>query len=723
MLKLSLTNINYLNNYLYIFYRDQYNHLKYYKKFYKNYYFTLNSQGKFRVYGQKDKADKVYYKKKYYNNQTNFESDVLPEKHYLIDEIEITKTKLRYLFMDIEIIAPEFPKPTEAKYPVAVIVIYDSYSHKTIKFNLKGFDNEKHMIEVFADVVKSIKPDLIVGWNILSFDWLYLINRFPELPKMISPVGLQSIDRMPVGISLLDYMLIDKKFTQNRKKSYSLENRANEEVNFELNEKIDFTKYSDDVETKCLQDINRLITMEKKLKYIDLCDDIRILSKCLWSDIYYNSRIIDQLMLQEARKLNIILPNQVYKGSETFEAAYRVAKKKGLFKNVTMYDLSGAYLYTVYDLCLDKDNFVDNPTHDSIKVFITKRDTNEIIKYFYLKQNPNTLLPRLAKKLIDNKIKFKELLNNTNPEDAQYNAIESIYNAIKSIYLSVWGVLGHHSCRTYDTNITSIITSTIRDLLRYVENEVKKMGYEVIYIDTDSITINSEDNISDLLNNLIQKWSKERFNKPSSIYFEYKGKFKSIIILDECRYKGYIETNSGLKEEIKGLEIKRKDSSIFMSKFQNDVLNKILLEDYNENQTTRFIFSKINDIYKENITNIAFPAKLSKDIEEYKTIVTNYKGTTYTRKPPIFIQAIENAKKYYPDFNPKNSEFFYWLYIEGGIPVAFDNEHPLPSNIKIDWNKMIERNILNKVEVIYNAMGWDFTIFSTSQQLSIFKDA
>ena len=713
MLKLPLTNIHYVEKegQLNIFYRDYTTHLKYFSTPYKNYYYTVSDKGKFTVYGNnKLKVDKSYYYKKYYNNERDFEFDVIPEKRYLLDNVEITKTKLEYMFMDIEIVAPEFPNPVEAKYPITVIVVYSSFSNQYYTFCLPDYQNEESMLLDFSSLIVKLSPDLLMFWN-ASFDWIYLLNRYPLISKFMSPVGLVYIDKSPVGISILDYMLIDKKFTQNRKKSYALEMRAYEELGYPLNEKTDFTVYSKELVDKCKKDVERMVKMEEKLRYIDLCDDIRIMSKCLWSDIYYNSRIIDQLMLQEVRKMGIVLPNQTYKEETTFEAAYRIANKKGLFQDITQYDLSGAYLYTISDLCIDKDNIVNSKTPDSIELFITKRETNEIVKKFYMRQNPNALLPRLAKKLIDSKIKYKNLLNNTDPNDYHYKNIESTYNAVKSIYLSVWGVVGHNTFRIYNVDIASLITSTVRDLLHYVENKVNDLGYEVIYIDTDSLFINSQENLTEVLNNIIQQWSNEKFGKKSSIYFEFKGKFKSIIILDECRYKGYIVTDKGLKEEIKGLEIKRKDSSVFMSKFQNEVLDKLLLENYNEKQLSEFILNKIKDIYSEDIINISFPDKLSKNKEEYKTEVTNNKGTTYTKKPPIFIQAILNAQKYYPDFNPKIGENFYWLYTEGSVPIAFDEKHPLLKDLNIDYNKMIERNILNKVEVIYTALNWNKEIF------------
>jgi hypothetical protein len=146
---------------------------------------------------------------------------------------------------------------------------------------------------------------------------------------------------------------------------------------------------------------------------------------------------------------------------------------------------------------------------------------------------------------------------------------------------------------------------------------------------------------------------------------------------------------------------------------------------------------------------IAFPGKMSKSVEKYKNL-------------PIWVRALQSSK-----LNKEIGERFYWLYIKEksigkqNVPYYYFNEtklatktaeamlakahkgetveyrkksltaeeiikgvnvqereEDLVTNVwafdeetknsvpEIDLDKMTERNIINKVSVIYEAMGW-----------------
>jgi hypothetical protein len=87
------------------------------------------------------------------------------------------------------------------------------------------------------------------------------------------------------------------------------------------------------------------------------------------------------------------------------------------------------------------------------------------------------------------------------------------------------------------------------------------------------------------------------------------------------------------------------------------------------------------------IIDISFPAKLGMKIEDYKTEVINKLGKTYTKKPPIFVQAYLNTLKINPKFKKQVGENFYWIYCNDQdnklIPLAFDE--------KIESQQIFER--------------------------------
>lgn len=377
--------------------------------------------------------------------------------------------------------------------------------------------------------------------------------------------------------------------------------------------------------------------------------------------------------------------------------------------NIGEYDLSGAYLNVVIDLCLDSTNIVEKIGKNKvIPINVTNRETQEVIDTHLVKQNSEAMFPLVAKKLLNEKQTLKDLKNNTDPKSPEYKNVEQKYEAFKVVILSSWGVMGNPYFRLFDPRVSSMITSIIRDLLHFVKEELKKRGHEVIYVDTDGIMINDKGkNICNLLNELIQKWSKKRFGKKSSIEFEYCGHFISLLIVAMCHYKGYLRRPDGkVVEKIKGIESKRRDSTLFMAHFQNELIERILNKESGD-KLIRWIKVQIEKMKEAPLEEISFPSNLKQKPEDYKTEVTNKYGTVYSKKPPIFVQAIQNTQKLFPKFNKRVGEQFHWIYSKGKIPIAFDERLLKTHKIDVDWDFMTQRNILNKVKTIFDTCGWD----------------
>ncbi len=75
----------------------------------------------------------------------------------------------------------------------SVCKVHSESSHflKTV-YTLKGcanivdsevrcFDSEEELLQAFSDLVMAVDPDLLLGYNIINFDWPYLIGRAEHL--------------------------------------------------------------------------------------------------------------------------------------------------------------------------------------------------------------------------------------------------------------------------------------------------------------------------------------------------------------------------------------------------------------------------------------------------------------------------------------------------------------------------------------------------------------
>ncbi len=629
-----------------------------------------------------------------------FETDVPLTKKYIIDkDIDIIKSPLRYCFFDIELLLSPHTSMKDGTAPISCISVRDSYKQQTKTFYLGELGTEKKLIFEFIKYIKEIQPDMLLAWYV-EFDWNYLLKRVPNIAELLSPIGKsrylsgQNNTVAPAGISIIDYLQLFKKVYM-REGNYGLDAVCEKHLKHgKVYKEMDFTELSPELKARNKEDVDLLVQLEDKIQLLPYYDEVRRLSKVSWEDLYYNSKPIEMLCFQVAKKMKLALPNKRKHDNTKFQGATRGIEAPGVFYNVGKYDLSGAYPMAIINFCLDETNLT------------TKEDRAAVnIDGKYFKQNPNTLIPLVAKKMLTLKEKIGNKLLDTSKDSKKYSQISNQYKGIKGIVNSIFGVLGNQYFRLANEAVVSSITFLIRDLLTYVQDELKAQGYKIIYYDTDSIFIEHPDNLIDKMNELIQDWGRLKYNKDSvTLNFAYEGHFKDLLILGTCHYYGNLNSNKGLVPEIKGIEMKRSSSTKFEAKFQENLIKKILAGD-KKNEVTTWIDEQKQDIKKLSIIDFAFPAKVSLD-KVYKNI-------------PIFQRAITNTQLFDPFFKVKKAAKFYYIYINKQGKDLNDKTINVIAFIKeddsileyfkdeFDWKEIERRNIDAKVQRIFDALKWN----------------
>lgn len=676
----------------------------------------------------------------------SYEADVHFVKRYLIDKVpQITKSKTRYILFDIETpiedkkyLDPRFTK--ESPYPITIIVAYDNYTKEYTEYDMRDYTSEFDMLEAMCKQIKEASPDMLLAWNILNFDYPYMFYRFPELAQKLSPINEDdwrepSDIRYPALISVVDLMALDHKFTLGKRESYAADNVCMEE--FEGEEswgETDFINDIDKVKAKCLNDVKRMVRLIEKNDYIEYFDQTRLDTGCLWEDLpskkvgfkwqSNNSKPIDLMFLREAKKLNIVLPNKPKRedpiigaieeygdDEKAYDGAYREIFKKGIFNNcLGKYDLGSAYPTAIMDFCLDPANIGDK---DGLEIDLYRMigEEKQDIDTYKFKQNQFAILPVVVKKLLTTKNELKALLGSIDPSDSNYKTYERQYDSCKARINSLYGVLGNPYFRLHDRRVAETDTFLIRDLLLFVKNKLKALGYEVIYIDTDSVFIRSDKDLSSLLNRFVIEWGMDKYNKKVNIKFDYEGQFARLFLVALCRYIGEVrKTNGKLKPEVKGLQMKRKDATLFVKEFQEKILNYIM-DGHSDEEIFSEITEWINKLKTVDLITLGHPCKFSKNREDYK-------------KQEIFFRALDNTKVLIPTFNKEIDQKFWWIQVSDECEVlAFDKDNQ--SHIKnLDDKLIIETQIMNVLVPIFEGLdkGKELVEFATKYDIVLKSD-
>jgi DNA polymerase elongation subunit (family B) len=742
MLSFSVTNSANIGREIILFHRTGRELHQFHDKTFFPYFYQVSPTGLFKTIDGK-KVTKIICGRPsdvaHKRDENSYESDILFTKRYIIDKVSsFGKAEIKYSFVDIEVLTKDLPNYLNPTQPISCISCSNSYTNKIYCFSLKEIldrENneittdaaEKQLLDNFVRWIKDQQFDLLLGWNFIEFDWLYLSARYKyifgcELSEMLSPIAqskyLGSSQKeeptlIPAGLSICDYLDMYKKIYRTEP-SYALDAVCQKHLKEESYKKVDFSRLSDEIKEKNINDVKRMINLEKKFKIIEYYDELRRMSTCEWADVTWNSKILDMILLREAKQKGIILPSKHYgEGTEVeeigFEGAYRRCNT-GLYKNLWKLDLSSAYPMTIINFCLDIANIKDEG------ITINK------VKFY---QNSNALLPTIAQKLINKKDILKAQLKSTNPETEEYQDLQVKYDAIKAVVNSLFGVCGLKIFRLFDYRVAAAITFLVRDLLHYVEDKLKEQGINVIYLDTDSVFIEATENPKDLCNDLVNQWAKEKYNKDRvGIEFDLEGQFEKLLVIALCHYKGYLRTKNGLKEEIKGIEARRKDSSTFIRIFQNTLIDKIMNEEPKE-EIIKWINSEKERIKTLPLIDVGFPCRISKDVGTYKSI-------------PVFIRALQYTQELLPSFQKNIGDSFYWIPIqsfgtstrkssrnksnkETGVKELQFSEKKVNKDVlcydsdnyahikDVNWTKIIEKSIVDKVEHIFLALKWDMS--------------
>lgn len=274
-----------------------------------------------------------------------FESDVPLATRVLIDAYEDNdepSTGHRVVYLDIEVdIEDGFPNVDAGDKEITAIAIYDDLSKKYTAFILDkdgklndtitdgleiySIDNEESLISRFLTRMEEIQPSIITGWNVSAFDMPYLYNRISSIMgktilQKLSPIDTVYINKFSkelviAGVSILDYMILYKKFIGRNEPSFALGAIGKKVVNME---KISYTGslndlYRTDIKKYIeynLNDVKIVVALDEKLKFIDLARNICHTGHVPYEFFGMSSRYIEGAILLYMRRQGVVATNK-----------------------------------------------------------------------------------------------------------------------------------------------------------------------------------------------------------------------------------------------------------------------------------------------------------------------------------------------------------------------------------------------------------------------------
>ena len=504
-------------------------------------------------------------------------------------EVKYDKDNINIVNIDIEIAADAgFPSIDLADKPITAITMFFKgiyYVYGIAPFNNTRDDviyynceTEYKLIQKFLEDWRKFDPDVITGWNVEEFDIPYLINRFTNIvgrdtaarmspwqtiyEKRITKAGQEKILKSPLGITVLDYLALYRKFTYTMQESYRLDHIANVELG---DRKLDYSEFGSLLELYKqdyqkfieynIKDVEIVQRLDDKLGLIDLVFALAYDAKVNYIDALTSVKMWDIIIHNYLMDKNVVIPRKTNtKGKERqIVGAYVKDPQVGMHEWVCSFDLNSLYPHLIMQYNISPDTFAGhvgvNLTVDeiidgalkepTIRDKIERENVAVAATGFLFSKHKRGFLPELMDTMYQDRKSYKGRMieakkqNESNPSRELQREISRLDNMqmAKKIQLnSAYGALGNDYFRWYDIKYAESITKSGQLSIRWIEKKINEYLNKLLKTDNKDYVIASDtDSIYVGLDRLV----KFSYEDPSTIPKE-----KIVTFLDKvCREK------------------------------------------------------------------------------------------------------------------------------------------------------------------------------------------
>jgi DNA polymerase elongation subunit (family B) len=661
------------------------------------------------------------------------------------------KDLIKVFSVDIETATEEgFPNIKEANEEVLLITIKDNSHKQIVTIGSRPYMTDRKDVKYMfcrdeADLLKTFVvfwsnnyPDVVTGWNINGFDIPYLVNRIrlvlgDEYVKRLSPWGVvneksayvgkgESISSYSIlGISILDYLDLYKKFTYTNQESYKLDYIASVELgkkkleNPEDNFKDFYTNHWKTFVDYNIHDTELVDMLEDKMKLIELVFTLAYSSKINYEDVFSPVRMWDMIIFNYLYERNIAVPlkEDSTKSSE-FEGAYVKEPLVGPHKWVASFDLNSLYPHLIMQYNMSPETLTDTRLNINVEKLLTGEPIEVPVGlstsangWCYTKDEKG-FLPALMEEMYNNRSKFKKQMlkaeqeyeHNKDPQLVKdISKLKNLQMAMKIALNSAYGAIGNKYFRYYDLRIAEGITISGQLSIRWMANKLndfmnktmKTDGKDyVIAIDTDSIYLSLEDLVEKVCagktteekivfmdktcEKVIQPFIDGGYQELATYMNAYaqKMQMKREVLADKAiwvgkkRYVLNVHNSEGVqyakpKIKVMGLEMVKSSTPAVVRKKLKEALEVILHKDQASLQTFVKEFKK--DFQNLSIPDVSFPRSIS-GLKDYTSSQSIYKKGTpmQVRGALLFNYYLKQkglTKKYEPITNGSKIKFVY----------------------------------------------------------------
>ncbi len=658
------------------------------------------------------------------NNIETYETDLIEEhKHIIENNIKLYKNnnlaipKLKYVSTDIETIGGMSLEEQEIvmistyspfdKKLSKVFVNCEKLKEKQIKeleknkkkeYEIVIKKNEKELLEEFKDTIIKFNPQVIIGWNVIDFDFRIIRDRmiFHKIEFNFSKYEGNCKLRIVKdfykdstmdcsgtivfdAIQLLRTNFIS--FEDYKLNTVAKEVLADEKVDImeENNDKVNVIEEHFKNNPALLADYNfkdSLLVSKiiEKLNLIDLMVERSIITNTPLLKVKSPIASLDIMYLSKLHEKKIVGPSNFnFDATNPISGAYVISPKRGFYKDVFVFDFKSLYPSIIMTFNIDPYSFRED---EKGKIKAPNGATFD---------KETGILPELILKL------YKE----RDVAKRDKDKIKSF--ALKTTMNSFYGAVASPKSRFYNKMVGGAITAFGREIIKKAKKYGEERGLKVVYGDTDSVFIHVSNlegksfeekkklgkELEKDLNEHFKKWVEKEFGQTSFLTIEMEKIFSKFFIASKKRYVGYDEISK--RTTFTGMEAIRGDWTDVAKLFQRELIDKIFAEEKKE-KIEKFIQNFVGDLNKGKFDEmIIYKKKITKPLHDY------------VKTTPPHVKAAREVENF-------AGRLVKYVMLKGGPKHV----SLLTNNDEYDYEHYVEKQLKGVSDDILESFGIDF---------------
>ena len=645
---------------------------------------------------------------------------------------------LRLLSLDIETSFPRRGQPDRlfsvgfyASGCQCVLMIGDpAQSTESLRFCA----DERSLLQAAIAQINHIDPDIIIGWNVVQFDFDFLRRKCQEhgltfaIGRDGSALQWRQSSNNPdrIFLYIAGRVVLDG-IGLLRNATWHFESFAlNDVAAFFLQDGklLHGDQRGDDIERLFEQDKTALAAYNLKdcelvwrifeqAGLLNFATERAHMTGLLMDRMGGSVAAFENLYLPRLHRAGYVAPN-IGEGwhEQKSPGGYVMESRPGLFEHVLVLDFKSLYPSIIRTFKIDPMGLTEGLQLPAQSLADKSAVPGFFGGRFHQQQH---ILPDLIRMLGDRREQAKQAGN------------KALSQAIKVIMASCYGVLGSEGCRFYDTRLSSSITKRGHQIIQQSSHWIAEQGFDVIYGDTDSVFVWLKRDVSDeqadaigrrLVSGLNAWWAErlqQEFAITSFLEMEYETHYRRFFMPSirgeetgsKKRYAGLIHNAGGDAEMVfKGLEAVRSDWTPLARRFQRELYRRIFMQEPYAGWLREQVQQLLNG---ELDQQLIYRKRLRRPLAAYQKNIPPHAQAAARLEQWLALKGLSSR------FASRGGWIEYRMTVNGPEPVWPDGS---PGSAA-DYNHYLEKQLRPPAESIFQFTGDDFAALA-GLQLSLF---